>query len=146
MVSMQLNSWLSTQATPPVAEPTLRGLEAIAAADGWMVALVGMSIVFVALFLLFLVMVGLRRALEPRLASRPRAPAPASAPVQDSPSAGPPSLSPKLVAAVATAIRLEQRRQAASMHSPQSVAGSGWVAARSLQWASHQQIFLRPRR
>ena len=59
MVSMQLNSWLSTQATPPVAEPTLRGLEAIAAADGWMVALVGMSIVFVALFLLFLVMVGL---------------------------------------------------------------------------------------
>lgn len=141
---MPLASWLLTQAAPELPEPALRGLAAIAAADGITVAAVGMSVVFVALFSLFLLMIALRRLLEPKLPVERVAPAPA---LSDHASSGDsPGPSPRLVAAIATAVRLEQRRRAAFATSTQAGASSGWGASRSLQWAAHQSIFLRPRR
>ncbi len=136
------------QATPELQEPTLRGFAAIEATNGWWVAVVGMCVVFSALFTLFLIMKGLFRFLEPRPVAQVAAtgrPAIAEAPedaVEVPASDGP---TPQLVAAIATAIRLEQQRFASSAPAPQPGAGSGWVISRSLQWAAHQRVFQRTR-
>jgi sodium pump decarboxylase gamma subunit len=135
------------QVAPAVQEPSLRGLSAIEATNGWWVAVVGMGVVFSALFTLFLIMKGLTRLLD-------RAPAPMQAvasraaitqapddAVEASAADGP---SPQLVAAIATAIRLEQQRAAPVAPVPQPGL-SGWVVSRSLQWAAHQRIFQRSR-
>jgi Na+-transporting methylmalonyl-CoA/oxaloacetate decarboxylase gamma subunit len=139
---------LLVQAIPTVQEPALRGLAAIEATNGWWVAVVGMCVVFSALFSLFLIMKALIRFLEPRpapqLSAAQRAAieqAPESA--VEVPSAG--DLSPQVVAAIATAIRLERQRLASAAPAPQPGAVSGWVVSRSLQWAAHQSIFQRSR-
>lgn len=138
---------LLIQATPEVSEPTLRGLEAIQAVDGFTVALVGMGVVFSALLLLFLLMIGLERLLEPqpkpRIEARPTPALEEQADVADEVD-GP---SPQLVAAIATAIRLEQQRQASHARAAQpGGAPTGWVVARATQWGAHQAIFLRQHR
>ncbi len=130
------------QAAPAVPPATLRGMAAIEAADGFTVAVLGMGVVFMALFLLFLIMLGLIRSLEPKPQAAP-APTPA-APAQPAP-AGSEGVSPQVVAAIATAIRLEQQRVAAVPLAHQPGAVSGWVVSRSLQWAAHQRIFQRSR-
>ncbi len=137
---------LLIQATPEAAEPTLRGLEAIQAVDGFTVALVGMSVVFSALLLLFFLMIGLKRVLEPPPKAQVEAGSTAAIEQQAELAQEVEGLSPQLVAAIATAIRLEQQRQAAYAQAPAPGVASGWTVARSLQWAAHQQIFLRPRR
>ncbi len=136
------------QAAPTVQEPTLRGLAAIEATNGWWVAVVGMCVVFSALFTLFLIMNGLIRFLEPKpapavtAAARPAIAEQSDDAVEVTPDDGP---TPQLVAAIALAIRLEQQRLAAATPAPQPGAGSGWVVSRSLQWAAHQRIFQRSR-
>ncbi len=128
------------QADPGAVQLPLRGWDAIQAVDGWLVALVGMSVVFSALFLLFLLMILLQRLLEPRVARQVEGPSPVQ-PRLEAPT--PDGLSPRLVVAIATAIRLEQQRQAAYTRAPEPGGVTGWKLARSLQWASHQRIYLR---
>ena len=146
MVPQVFASWLLTQATPPEIETSVRGLDAVAAADGWVAALMGMGVVFSALFALFLLMIALRRTLEPRPQPKVEATPPAPALTDEALGAQPAGLPPRLAAAIAVAIRLEQQRLVAAAIPPQPSSGSGWIVSRSLQWASHQQIFLRPRR
>jgi len=136
------------QAVPTAQEPTLRGIAAIEATNGWWVAVVGMCVVFTALFSLFLIMKGLIWLLEPKLAPQladaqraviTQAPEDAvEVPTADGPTA-------QVAAAIAIAIRLEQQRLAAHAQAPQPGAVSGWTVSRSLQWAAHQRIFQRSR-
>jgi Na+-transporting methylmalonyl-CoA/oxaloacetate decarboxylase gamma subunit len=133
------------QVAPAVQEPTLRGIAAIESADGWWVAVIGMIVVFSALFALFLLMKLLIRLLDAPPAPTPAqlsAPAQVAAEVEDAVEIEGPS--PQLIAAIAVAVRLEQQRRASANPVPQHGV-SGWVVSRSLQWAAHQRIFQRSR-
>lgn len=137
-----------TQVAPAVQEPTLRGLAAIEATNGWWVAVVGMCVVFGALFTLFVIMNGLTWLLEPKPA--PKLTDATRAAIEQAPEdavevSHPDGPTPQLVAAIATAIRLEQQHHADHAQAPQPGAVSGWVVSRSLQWAAHQSIFQRTR-
>jgi sodium pump decarboxylase gamma subunit len=135
------------QATPELTEPTVRGLAAIQAVDGFTVALLGMSVVFCALLLLFFLMIGLQRLLEPRPVPAVEAKPAAAIPRQGEHAEERDGLAPQLVVAIATAIRLEQHRQASVARAAQpGGAPTGWVLARAAQWSAHQAIFLRQRR
>ena len=121
-----------------------KGLEAILAARGGNVALVGMGVVFVALTVLFLVM---------RLLDRLFYEAPGSVRASQQRASREPEptetvIPAPLVAAITTALELERRQRVspAALRQGQTQAGNGWAAARWAEQGQRQRIFHRRRR
>ncbi len=121
-----------------------KGLEAILAAKGGNVALVGMGVVFVALTVLFFVMLLLDRLFyEPPGSARANQQQPADEPEQTET-----AVPRELVAVIATALELERRQRVspALSREDQVQAGRGWAAVRWSEQVQRQRIFHRRRR